>query len=324
MSATYQVRPGDSLSKIATQNGVTLAQLIAANPIFASGDRNPNQVTVGESIKLPEPTVSPAKIAGSAIQSCPLVSSPQANLVQPRTAKSTGNSGLNSINGRKLAMANTLAREGGLAAPINVPGNASGVTLPGGYDMGVDARAPASVYADLTTAGMEADTAARFAGTKPYVGYGAVELKGAEAKQWLSDNTDWVKNYRMAQNREGNSIFNQLYEKEYADLEADTKRITTKADVGKKYGKVDWDNLDPAIKGELIDLRFRGDNTTSTRSVFMPSVVANNGHGDLSQFRSVLASKEFKQSAPANLPPLRQQQRLNALDAEISARGQNT
>ncbi len=46
---TYQVSPGDNLSSIASRNGLTLQQLIALNPQFAS---NPNLIQPGQIVNL--------------------------------------------------------------------------------------------------------------------------------------------------------------------------------------------------------------------------------------------------------------------------------
>jgi len=46
---TYIVKAGDTLSKIATRNGVTLAQLLQANPQV----KDPNRISVGDVINLP-------------------------------------------------------------------------------------------------------------------------------------------------------------------------------------------------------------------------------------------------------------------------------
>ena len=51
---TYTVRPGDTLSKIATRNGVTLAQLLQVNPQIT----NPNRVNVGDVVTLPNSTTT--------------------------------------------------------------------------------------------------------------------------------------------------------------------------------------------------------------------------------------------------------------------------
>ena len=47
---TYAVKPGDTLSKIAKQNGITLAQLLQLNPQI----KDPNKIRVGAVINLPE------------------------------------------------------------------------------------------------------------------------------------------------------------------------------------------------------------------------------------------------------------------------------
>jgi len=49
---TYTVKPGDNLSRIATRNGVSLAQLLQANPQI----KDPNRISVGDQINLPDGT----------------------------------------------------------------------------------------------------------------------------------------------------------------------------------------------------------------------------------------------------------------------------
>jgi LysM repeat protein len=46
---TYTVRAGDTLSKIAMRNGVTMAQLLQANPQV----KDPNKIRVGDVINVP-------------------------------------------------------------------------------------------------------------------------------------------------------------------------------------------------------------------------------------------------------------------------------
>ena len=66
----------------------------------------------------------------------------------------------------------------------------------------------------------------------------------------------------------------------YSEAEADVKRICTKPDVVKKYGKCDWDKIDDGIKEFLIDLRFRGDYSgmdgKNERSKIQKAAVTNN------------------------------------------------
>jgi murein DD-endopeptidase MepM/ murein hydrolase activator NlpD len=51
----YTVRSGDSLSAIAARHGITLAQLLAANPRLQS---NPSRLVVGDVLEVPDPATS--------------------------------------------------------------------------------------------------------------------------------------------------------------------------------------------------------------------------------------------------------------------------
>jgi len=57
----YTVKKGDTLSKIASRNGLTLEELLAANP----GIKNPNKVGEGQQIIIPAPSGGPAAGGGS-------------------------------------------------------------------------------------------------------------------------------------------------------------------------------------------------------------------------------------------------------------------
>lgn len=54
---TYVVKAGDTLSKIAARNGITLAQLLQLNPSI----KNPNKVSVGDKINLPDTSTENTK-----------------------------------------------------------------------------------------------------------------------------------------------------------------------------------------------------------------------------------------------------------------------
>ena len=47
---TYKIQPGDTLSKIAKRNGISLAQLLKANPQLT----NPDKIQVGQVVNLPD------------------------------------------------------------------------------------------------------------------------------------------------------------------------------------------------------------------------------------------------------------------------------
>lgn len=54
---TYVVKAGDTLAKIATRNGITLAQLLKLNPSIT----NPNKIKVGDNINLPDTSTENTK-----------------------------------------------------------------------------------------------------------------------------------------------------------------------------------------------------------------------------------------------------------------------
>ena len=54
---TYVVKPGDTLSKIAARNGITLAQLLQLNPSI----KNANRINVGDKVTLPDTSTENTK-----------------------------------------------------------------------------------------------------------------------------------------------------------------------------------------------------------------------------------------------------------------------
>jgi LysM repeat protein len=59
---TYTIKKGDTLSKVANTFGITLAQLLAANPAI----KNPDKVALGQQIIIPVPSGGTASPSGSA------------------------------------------------------------------------------------------------------------------------------------------------------------------------------------------------------------------------------------------------------------------
>jgi LysM repeat protein len=57
--AVYVIKKGDTLSKIATQHGLTLDQLMTANPQI----KDPNKITEGQQIVIPTPDAAGASAA---------------------------------------------------------------------------------------------------------------------------------------------------------------------------------------------------------------------------------------------------------------------
>jgi LysM repeat protein len=56
----YTIKKGDTLSKVAKAHGVTLEELLAANPAI----KNPNRVGEGQQIVIPTPSEEPPDTVG--------------------------------------------------------------------------------------------------------------------------------------------------------------------------------------------------------------------------------------------------------------------
>ena len=65
---TYVVKAGDTLSKIASRNGITLAQLLKLNPSIT----NPNKIKVGDKVNLPDTSTENTKpLPGNVVPATP-------------------------------------------------------------------------------------------------------------------------------------------------------------------------------------------------------------------------------------------------------------
>lgn len=159
----------------------------------------------------------------------------------------------------------------------HVPTNSSGLTIGRGYDM--KERSSEQVIKHLTEVGLTPDQAKLYAG-------GAM-LVGTKAKDYI--NSKSLPEITSAQQK-------KLFEISYAEAEADVKRICEKPDVVTKYGKTNWDKLKPVIKEILVDLRFRGDYTPTSRVEIQKLVVEN----DLQSLAKVLADREKWPDVPTD------------------------
>ena len=111
---TYNVKPGDTLSKIASRNGLTLAQLLQSNPQI----KDPNRISVGDSINLPGDTGGVP--VGSTENTQPLPST-----VKPAATSAAGALG--------AALADAL---GALSAKYETGGRGCGTVSTGAGDYG--------------------------------------------------------------------------------------------------------------------------------------------------------------------------------------------
>jgi LysM repeat protein len=57
----YTIKKGDTLSKIATANGITVDELLAANPAI----KDPNKISLGQQIVIPTPSEAPPDEVGA-------------------------------------------------------------------------------------------------------------------------------------------------------------------------------------------------------------------------------------------------------------------
>lgn len=119
---TYNIKPGDTLSKIAMRNGITLAQLLQAN----SQIKDPNRINIGDVIYLPEgATTVPV---GSTDDTKPLPSN-----VVPTTTTTTASP----VTAAAGALGKALADElGCLSAKYETGGRGPGTVSSGAGDPG--------------------------------------------------------------------------------------------------------------------------------------------------------------------------------------------
>lgn len=176
---------------------------------------------------------------------------------------------------------------------LHVPSGASGLTIGRGYDMG--SRHSGEILRDLTRAGVsksDAEIISKAAG-----------LKGKAAKSFISAHH--LENFEISQPTQ-TSLFEVSYEHEAREV----KRISSKVDVVHKYGGVKWDDLDQGIKDMIIDLKFRGDYTGSSREKIQKYVSEN----DLRGFAKQICDRDNWK----NVPNDRFRQRKEAMEAAIA------
>lgn len=161
----------------------------------------------------------------------------------------------------------------------HVPSDSSGVTIGRGYDM--KHRSQAAVRDDLTAAGVDPDRAA--------VLCRAAGLEGEAARAFIASSD-------LADFEIGIEAQGRLFEIEYDRMVQDTRRLATKPDVVARYGPTDWDALHPVIREVLVDLRYRGDYTGTTRR-FLQELVARN---DLVAFAGVICDRRRWRRVPAD------------------------
>ena len=178
---------------------------------------------------------------------------------------------------------------------LHVPTDSSGLTIGRGYDM--KERSAASIVADLTAAGVAAADAAKISK--------AAGLSGAAAKKVIADQQ--LTTFEISKPAQV-----ALFMTTYNALKADVARICAKPDVVAAFGACDLAKTDPAIVDILVDLRFRGDYTGTSRGLVQKLAAQN----DLASFAAALQ----KTANWPNVPKDRFNRRSAFLAAALAAR----
>jgi hypothetical protein len=160
---------------------------------------------------------------------------------------------------------------------LHVPTAGSGLTLGRGYDM--KCRSVATVIQDLTAAGVTLADATRIAG--------GAGLSGEDARRFIADAE--LEDFEI-----GRAEQRRLFDIAYAAELREVRRICEKKDVASRYGACTWDRLHEAIVELLVDLKFRGDYTPSSRARLQRLVAKN----DLEGFARAIALRSAWPGVP--------------------------
>ena len=236
----YTIVSGDNLGKIAKKLGVSLVNLLAANPRYKA---DPNNIRIGDPVVIPAQAPAPVSVPAVAPETAPAVE------VDAYTVQF----------GQLTFDAEGLEQRGKyFSRSPHVPGPYSGITIGRGYDLG--SRSANEIIADLIAAGVDRAIAVRFGEGRGY--------KGQKAR-------NFIKLQQLDQIEITSPQQKALFLITYKELEGDVIRICSKHDVVEKYGAVDWNDLHAAIRDITVDLRYRGDYTGATREVVQPTLVRN-------------------------------------------------
>ena len=165
------------------------------------------------------------------------------------------------------------------------PGGASGVTIGRGYDLGQHSED--DILRDMGAAGISEDVAGAFAE--------AAGLTGQDARAWLNGHQQELPEITPEQQE-------LLFDIVYGALAQDVERISgnyARIVSGREGGEredyeIDWETLHPAIRDLLVDLRYRGDYTPTTRATVQPLAIAN----DLPGMADLMADRTQWSSVP--------------------------
>ena len=160
---------------------------------------------------------------------------------------------------------------------FHAPTESSGLTIGRGYDMKM--RSKSEIRDDFLEAGQDTTVATLISQ--------AAGMTGTHAEDFIAENH--LENFVLS-----GEVQVALFDLEYARQAADTERLATKADVTEAYGETNWDALDGTIKEVLVDLRYRGDYTPTSRRFLQVHVAGN----DLAAFSGEIADQDNWPNGP--------------------------
>lgn len=190
----------------------------------------------------------------------PVSPAPLASAVPPGPAIATGADDFQVEAGQLTFDAEGMEQRGRyFSRNPHVPTDSSGVTLGRGYDM--RDKTPAMIQADLLACGLITTAAALFAK--------AAGLSGSSGKSFITQNN--LSTFEITPGQQ-----KLLFALTYQQMVSDVLRICQKPDLVARYGPTDWAALPAKVRDLVVDLRYRGDYTPSSRERLQPLLVANN------------------------------------------------
>ncbi|MBX9256537.1 hypothetical protein H1Q63_21870 [Desmonostoc muscorum CCALA 125] len=188
------------------------------------------------------------------------------------------------------------------------PGGVSGVTIGRGYDLGQQTKE--QIIQDLKAAGLSEADAKTYAELQG--------LKGEDARKKLDELKDKLLEITPEQQQK---LFDITWTKQYKEVQ----RISNNPDIVKAYGQVDFTKLDPAIRDLAVDLKYRGDYNSATRTKVQELMSKN----DLQGLLKLMSDKDFWQNNKIkgsdgkeyniNVPEDRFKQRIQFLEKAVSS-----
>ena len=162
---------------------------------------------------------------------------------------------------------------------LHIPSEASGLTIVRGYDL--RRKNEKTIRENLTSATVD----------KAYI-----DILVKAAGKFGKGAEDFVINNDLLDLQITPDMQKKLFKISYNHESQEVKRICEKKDVEKLYGKTDWDKLNSYIKDILIDLKFRGDYTSSARQIIQKSVADN----DIVTFKKKIKDESHWKNVPSD------------------------